>query len=237
MRPALLWELGTVEYQRALVLQHEVHQQRVASRIPDTLLLLEHPPVITLGRTADKSNLLVAEAELTRLGIAVKKVERGGDVTYHGPGQLVGYPIFHLREGLIGVRRFVEGVEMALVLALQDLGIPAEVQPKLVGVWVKGKKIASIGIAVREGVTLHGFALNVKKDLSGFRLIHPCGMKSVAMTAIEIEVGMADPPTVRAAVVSGFERAFGLVFQKNLPRSLTTRINSDSVFAIDSASA
>lgn len=237
MRPALLWELGRVEYQRALVLQHEVHQQRVANRIPDTLLLLEHPPVITFGRTADKSNLLVAEAELTRLGIAVKKVERGGDVTYHGPGQLVGYPIFHLREGLVGVRRFVEGVETALVLALQDLGIPAEVQPKLVGVWVKGKKIASIGIAVREGVTLHGFALNVKNDLSGFRLIHPCGMRSVAMTAIEIEVGMADPPTVRAAVVSGFERVFGLVFQKNLPRSLTTRINSDSVFAIDSASA
>ncbi len=236
MEPALLIQLGSVDYQSALNLQTELHQLRKQGAIGDTLLLLEHPPVITLGRRANKTNLRVSEPELDRRGIKVYQIERGGDITYHGPGQLIGYPIFHLRAGLLGVRRFVEGVEQALILALKKVGVDAGVKPKQIGVWVQGKKIASLGIAVKEHITLHGFALNVKGDLAGFQLINPCGLNPSVMTTVERCGGKTAMPLVRAAVIAGFEQVFGIEFQRNLPRSLTSLTKRLNAFCISSAS-
>lgn len=184
-RRALLVELGVVDYETGLKIQYELHRLRRSGEVEDTLILLEHPPVLTLGRRADKRNLLVSEQKLTREGIPIYKIERGGDITYHGPGQLVGYLIFRLGEGGVGVRWFVEKIEQALALTVRNFGVEATVKPKQIGVWVEGKKVASIGIAVREGITLHGFALNVKSDLSGFYLINPCGLNATQITALE----------------------------------------------------
>jgi lipoyl(octanoyl) transferase len=234
----LIIELGRVEYETGLKLQKEIWQKRVQGQIEDSLILLEHQPVITIGRRADKRNLLTSESELVRQGIRIYQVERGGDITYHGPGQLVGYPIFHLKAGLIGVKSFVENIEKALIQALRVFDIDASVQPKLIGVWAGGKKIASIGVAIKEGVSMHGFALNVKADLRGFNLINPCGLSADQMTSMEgvLPGQKITMPEVRSAVISGFEQVFGFVFQKNLPRSLTSLTNLVSSERISSAS-
>ncbi len=214
---AVLIELDRVDYSEALNMQRELLERRSAGMIDDTLTLLEHFPVITIGRRADKKNLLITEDELARRGIKLYCVERGGDITYHGPGQLVGYPIFQLHEGLIGVRAFVEKMQQALIVALAEFGIKAGVREKLIGVWVKDKKIASIGIAVKKGVTMHGFALNVGRDLSGFQLINPCGLNFAQMTALALLLKGSPTPAmaeVRRAVVNGFEKVFGIRFNK-----------------------
>jgi lipoate-protein ligase B len=215
-RAARLLEPGRVEYGRALDLQHRLVELRGRDEIPDTLVLLEHPPVVTLGRNVDRRNLLVADAELARRGATLFKVERGGDITFHGPGQLVGYPVFRLESGVIGVRRFVELVEAALVRALGGLGVSAGRRPGFVGAWAgegATRKIASIGVAVRRGVTFHGFALNVTTDLDWFRLMNPCGLERVEMTSVEREGGRTDRAAVRDAVVAGFEYEFGVRFR------------------------
>uniref|UniRef100_A0A7C4CAZ8 Octanoyltransferase n=1 Tax=candidate division WOR-3 bacterium TaxID=2052148 RepID=A0A7C4CAZ8_UNCW3 len=220
-RPGLVVELGVVEYGRALEFQQQVWRLRVDGAIADTLILLEHHPVITLGRSADPANVLISESELARRGIAVFRIERGGDVTFHGPGQLVGYPVFKLSQGLVGVRRFVERMQSALVRALAGFGVRAGARPGLTGVWVGERKIASIGIAVKERVTRHGFALNVTTDLGQFGLINPCGLAGVRMTSLVVEAGGVETARVRSAVEAGFAAEFGLEFQRNLPRSLT----------------
>ncbi len=227
-----LLSLGRVEYGRALELQRELWRLRAEDAIPDVLVLVEHEPVITLGRSAKVSNLLVSEAELARRGVALYRVERGGDVTFHGPGQLVGYPVFKLEQGLVGVRGFVERVETALCVALAELGVKAGLRPGHIGVWCDGRKIASIGVAVKCRVTFHGFALNVAVDLDWFRLINPCGMPEVEMTSVGREGGVTDDNSVRSAVVSGFEQALGVEFQAKLPRiltSLTDRLNTSAI--------
>lgn len=214
---AVLIELGRVDYLEALKIQREIHERRVADEIDDTLILLEHFPVITIGRGADKRNLLVSEDELARRGIKIYQVERGGDITYHGPGQLVGYPVFRLREGFVGVRRFVEKIEEVLIQALGEFGIEAGAKERMVGVWVGEKKIASIGIAVKNRVTMHGFALNVGSDLNGFQLINPCGLSSQEMTAMQLVLkdgGEVQMKEVRGAVRRGFEKVFGIVFNR-----------------------
>ena len=230
-------ELGRVDYGRALMLQRSVWELRLRDEIPDTLILLEHPPVITLGRSAKLDNLLVSEAELTKRGMALYRTERGGDITFHGPGQLVGYPVFSLRQGLVGVRRFVEGLERALILALGRLGVRAQIRPGYIGVWVGEKKIASIGIAVRQGVTLHGFALNVTTDLSWFQLVRPCGLVGVVMTSIEREAGEQMAHNVRREVRQAFAAVFGISFQSNLPRSLASLTKGLSAESIARASS
>lgn len=206
--PGLLLQPGRVAYETALELQHRLVELRRREKVPDTLVLLAHPPVITIGRNAGPENLLVSEAELERRGAKLFRVERGGDVTYHGPGQLVGYPVFRLRTGSVGVRRFVEAVEAALIRALAGLGVTAGLDPGGIGVWVGPRKIASLGVAVRHGVTFHGFALNVTTDLDWFRLMNPCGMARVEMTSIEREGGVTEAGTVRDAVVRAFEMEF-----------------------------
>jgi lipoate-protein ligase B len=231
-----LLSLGRVEYGRALELQHELWRLRVENGIPDTLLLLEHEPVITLGRSAKTTNLLVSEAELARRGVALHRIERGGDVTFHGPGQLVGYPVFKLEAGIAGVRRFVEQVEVSLVTALAELGVRAGPRPGHIGVWCEERKIASIGIAVKRRVTFHGFALNVTADLAFFQLMNPCGMPGVVMTSVSGEGGATDDARVRSAVVAGFKRVFGVELQEKLPRILTSLTESLKTSAIASTS-
>jgi len=228
--------LGRAEYGRALELQRELWRLRVEGRIPDTLVLLEHEPVITLGRSAKASNLLVSEAELARRGVALHRIERGGDVTFHGPGQLVGYPVFKLESGIAGVRWFVERVEAALVAALAGLGVKAGLRPGHIGVWCGERKIASIGIAVKRRVTFHGFALNVAVDLEFFRLMNPCGMPDVVMTSVSAEGGNSDDARVRSAVVAGFGRVFGVELQEKLPRILTSLAQDFRTSAIASTS-
>jgi len=231
-----LLSLGRVEYGRALELQRELWRLRAAEEIRDVLVLLEHEPVITLGRSAKASNLLASEAELARRGVVLYRIERGGDVTFHGPGQLVGYPVFKLEAGLAGVRRFVERIEAALVAALAELRVEASARPGHIGVWCEERKIASLGIAVKRRVTFHGFALNVSVDLDWFGLINPCGMPGVRMTSVVREGGIADDARVRAAVVAGFERVFGVQFQAKLPRILTSLTDCLRTSAIASTS-
>jgi lipoyl(octanoyl) transferase len=195
--------LGTVEYRAALALQEELVARRLADG-PDVLLLLEHPPVYTLGRGADLRHLGTASGD-----IPVVRVSRGGEVTYHGPGQLVGYPILDLRDHRLDVRWYVGMLEGVLVRVLDDVGIQAGTRPGLRGVWVGDRKIASIGVALRRWVTWHGFALNVGADLGGFASITPCGIADVRMTSIAREGGTDDVGFVMRAVVRRFGEAFG----------------------------
>ncbi|MGE5189552.1 MAG: lipoyl(octanoyl) transferase LipB [Gemmatimonadota bacterium] len=179
--------LGEVAYDRALAIQLDHVGRRARGEIPDTLLLVTHPHVYTFGRAGDPKNLLVSPELLAREGIAVTRVGRGGDVTYHGPGQLVGYPIILLAKP--DVHRYVRAVEAALIEALGAFGIGARRIAGMTGVWTGEKKIASIGIGVRQWVTYHGFALNVCTDLSYFRRIHLCGLVGREATSVSETLG------------------------------------------------
>jgi lipoate-protein ligase B len=209
MRALEVIHAGTVPYEYALGWQRRIAEDRIAGRLPhDVLLLLEHPPVVTLGRNAHAVNLLQPA------GIEVFEVERGGDVTFHGPGQLVGYPILDLRAYKQDLHWYLRTLEQALIDALGILAIPAERNPGLTGVWTLGRKIASIGIHVKQWVTWHGFALNVTTDLTHFERIVPCGIQGVQMTSVEQERGAGSREQLWeesvCAVVKGFERAFGV---------------------------
>ncbi len=202
-------EAGLVSYGEALEWQRELAEDRIAGRLShDVLLLLEHPPVVTLGRNSHAAHLL------RPAGVEVFEVERGGDVTFHGPGQLVGYPILDLRAYKQDLHWYLRTLEQALIDALGILAIPAERNPGLTGVWTRGRKIASIGIHVKQWVTWHGFALNVTTDLTHFDLIVPCGIQGVEMTSVEREKGQGTRDSLWGqsvgAVVKGFERAFDI---------------------------
>jgi lipoyl(octanoyl) transferase len=185
MRKCCLRELGRTDYGTALELQRQLIAERQQGLIPDQLLLLEHPHVITLGRNGKAGNVLASAEVLSRAGIAFYPTDRGGDVTYHGPGQLVGYPIVDLREWQRDVGAYVRGVEQAIIDTLADYGISAGRIPKLTGVWVDDCKIAAIGVHISRWVTSHGFALNVSTDLSYFQYIVPCGLtKPVTSMAV-----------------------------------------------------
>jgi lipoyl(octanoyl) transferase len=176
-----------VEYGESCALQEELATLRAASRIPDTLLLLEHPPTITLGKRADANDILVDRRRLEALGVAVHETDRGGEITYHGPGQLVGYPICDLNDRERDLHRFLRDLEGALIELLAELGLEGRRFPLHTGVWVGQRKIAAIGIKVRRWVTTHGFALNVDLDLSHFGLIVPCGIRDFGVTSLAAE--------------------------------------------------
>ncbi|HEY3489850.1 MAG TPA: lipoyl(octanoyl) transferase LipB [Candidatus Deferrimicrobiaceae bacterium] len=202
--------LGEVAYRPALEMQLEILGRRADDAVGDTLLLLTHPHVYTLGSTGDSSNLLVPEETLSREGIALERISRGGDITYHGPGQLVGYPIVRLQKPEL--HRYVRSLESALIEALSGFGIPAERVDGLTGVWVGPKKIASIGVGVRRWVTYHGFALNVTTDLAYFRKINLCGLRGREATSMAELLGKAPPMAeVRAAVADACCRTLGWV--------------------------
>jgi lipoyl(octanoyl) transferase len=176
MRNCVVRELGRVRYGEALALQQQLVQGRKQGLVPDHLLLLEHPHVITMGRNGHEKNVLASNEILERAGIDYFPVDRGGDVTYHGPGQLVGYPILDLREWKRDVRAYVHAIEQSLIDTLAEYGIEAGRIPDLIGVWTGGRKIAAIGVHISRWVTSHGFALNVDTDLSYFQYIVPCGL-------------------------------------------------------------
>ena len=199
--------LGQVPYREALALQERLRDARQADAIPDTLLLLEHPPVYTKGRRAEPSDLPMGEDWYRAQGIDVADSDRGGQVTYHGPGQLVGYPIMRVRE----VPAYVHALERVMITALADEGIEAEVRDGLTGVWAGDSKIGSIGVHVSRGVTTHGFAVNVDGDLQPFEWIVPCGMEGARMTSVLKETGRTGAmPCFRKRVAWRFAEAFGL---------------------------
>jgi lipoyl(octanoyl) transferase len=212
--PLIVLDLGRRAYGEVLELQRELVRRRIAGTVADDLLILvEHEPVVTLGRGTRGTSLPLAPAELERRGLAVFEVERGGDVTYHGPGQLVGYPVLDLRRHRQDVHWYLRALEGMLIDALGTLGVAAERNPGLTGVWTRGRKIASIGIHVKQWVTLHGFALNVTTDLAAFDLIVPCGIPGVRMTSVALERGGADDPSAlsertRGAVIAALSRCF-----------------------------
>jgi len=209
----VVWDLGRQPYGKILELQRQLCRRRVAGELADDLLLLvEHDPVITLGRGTRAESVPIPPAQLERQGTPVFEVERGGDVTYHGPGQLVGYPILDLQRHRPDLHWYLRQLEAALIDGLARTGIPAERNPGLTGVWTGGRKIASIGIHVKQWVTFHGFALNVTTDLSGFDPIVPCGIQGVVMTSVARELGRHDDAAVwaetRRAVLDGLGSAF-----------------------------
>jgi lipoate-protein ligase B len=169
--------------------QRELAAARARGEIGDLLLLLEHPHVFTNGRRGDRAHLLADEAELARLGAVYLEVDRGGDITYHGPGQLVGYGIIHLEERRLGVREYVRGLERALIQTAAAFGVLASAVPGYTGVWVGNEKIVSIGVRVARGVAYHGFALNVDPDLSYFSRIIPCGIPDRGVTSLARLIG------------------------------------------------
>jgi lipoyl(octanoyl) transferase len=218
----LVLDLGLRSYSEVLAFQRALAAARIARRVDrDVLLLVEHPPVITLGRSTKKENLLASAGLLAARGVELFEVERGGDVTFHGPGQLVGYPIVDLTEHKEDLHWYLRQVEEVMIRGVAPFGIVAGRNPGKTGVWTRGRKLASIGVHARQWVTWHGFALNVTTDLSYFDLMVPCGIADVTMTSVERELldqagGACLAPSaalgeeVREAIV----RAFGYVFDR-----------------------
>ena len=206
-----VWRLGMVEYGVAYQLQKKLHQQRVEGEIGDTLLLLEHPPTITVGKAGSTDNILVPHEALHQKGIALYFVDRGGDVTYHGPGQLVGYPILDLSSRGGDLKRYVHNLEEVLIWTLEDFSIKAARDPQHVGVWIGQKKIASIGLSVRDWVTMHGFSLNVCTRMEDFSLIHACGLRDRRSGSMQELLGF--PPSMDQ-VSEKLQRRFSDLFDK-----------------------
>ena len=207
----LVCRVGRMSYKSAWSWQQDLRRERLDGEGADLLLLMEHPPTYTLGRSSRPQHLLADAATLEREGIALYHIERGGSATYHGPGQLVGYPIVNLRNRDRDVHRFIRNLEQVLIGALAAFGVEAGARAGLTGVWVEEeKKIASIGIHVRQWITMHGFALNVAPDLRHFSWIQPCGFDSEVMTSMA--EWMAEAPALDAVAVE-VTRQFEEIFE------------------------
>jgi lipoyl(octanoyl) transferase len=187
--PITVHHLGLVEYEDGLNLQRRFQDARKANAVGDTLMLLQHPPVLTLGRGAKDHNVLASPARLSALGVTVHETDRGGDVTYHGPGQIVGYPLLHLPPGQQDVRKYVRRIEEVMIRTCAHFGIEAHREEKWPGVWTKGNKIAALGVHLSRWYTRHGFALNVAPNLDHFQLIVPCGIREAGVTSMARELG------------------------------------------------
>jgi lipoate-protein ligase B len=204
-----LWvaSLGRVLYREAVELQARIRAARQAGEIPDALLLLEHPPVYTKGKRTEQADLPMGDEWYRLQGIEVEDTDRGGRVTYHGPGQLVGYPIMQIND----VIEYLRTMEGAIIQALADEGVHAEIREGLTGVWAGDRKIGSIGVHVSRGVTTHGFAVNVDCDLQPFEWIVPCGIEGVRMTSLYKETGKTDYMSCfRRRMAWRFAEAYGL---------------------------
>jgi len=218
MPELLVCDLGMMAYEEALGLQRAMARARISGDLgEDLLLLVEHPPVVTLGRSFKERHLLASPALLANRGVELFEVERGGDVTFHGPGQLVGYPIVDLKRHKRDLHWYLRQVEEALIRAIAPFGLLGDRRAGLTGVWTDGRKLASIGVHARDWVTWHGFALNVTTDLRYFDLIVPCGIDAVEMSSVGRELERrgepaADPHALLAAVKANVAAAFGDVF-------------------------
>jgi len=212
MRPLRVVERGVVPYDEGVALQQGLVDARKAGAIPDTLVLLEHPPVITLGVKVrnSRAHVLATDDELSAAGVLLFQSGRGGDVTYHGPGQLVGYPILDLKPDRADAHRYVRDLEDVLIRVCATYGIEAGRQAGLTGVWVGDEKVAAIGVRLSRWVTSHGFALNVDPDLSHFSLIVPCGIQDRGVTSLARLLGRPVPlAEVRTRVIEAFLEVFG----------------------------
>jgi len=184
-----LFDLGLIEFEQAWRFQKAVFAQVKEGSLASALILCQHYPVITLGRLSDKRNILASQDELKAKGVGIFQIERGGDVTYHGPGQLIAYPVFNLQLFKKDIHLFLRRLEEVAIDLLSDFGVTGLREPGLTGVWVHKSKIASIGIAIKNWINFHGLSINIKKDdLSGFRMVKPCGM-DIEMTSLEVETG------------------------------------------------
>ena len=183
-RSGYIIDLGLIDYERAWDLQHQLWSRRVEEELPDVLLFLEHPHVITLGRRGNRSHLIASPEVLEAMKIPLFHVERGGDVTYHGPGQIVVYPVFNLKDYGYRLVRYVSQLEEVILSVLKDFGIVGRRDPLNRGVWVDGEKIASVGVAIKRWVSFHGLSLNYETDLKYFELINPCGLEGKKMTSM-----------------------------------------------------
>jgi lipoyl(octanoyl) transferase len=201
-------DLGNCNYDKAWDIQKDLHAKRVHKEIPDTLILVEHPHVYTLGKNANAQHLIASKDYLKSKGIEIYNVDRGGDITYHGPGQLVGYPIFNLKDHRESVSWYVHTIEDILVKMLADYGIIARRIEKLTGIWVGDQKIAALGMRVSKWVTMHGFALNVSTNLSLYDGIIPCGIASKGITRIADLVPDVQWKDVKVSIIDKFKLLF-----------------------------
>ncbi len=208
MRRCEVRDLGRVGYGEAFALQRGLVERRKRGEIPDQLLILEHPHVVTMGRNGSLANVLVSPEAMARAGIEFHPTDRGGDVTYHGPGQVIGYPIFDLREWKRDVVAYVRALEQAIIDALGEFGIPARREQGATGVWTDRGKVAAIGVHISRWVTSHGLALNLTTDLSYFRYIVPCGLTKPVTSMRELGC-LASRGEVVGALARGFGREFG----------------------------
>jgi lipoyl(octanoyl) transferase len=212
-RTLAVYQLGRIGYLQALALQERLLEARAAQQIPDTLLLLEHEPVITLGRGAKPEHVLASRERLLEQGVELYETGRGGDVTYHGPGQLVGYPIIDLNPDRRDVRKYVAGLEEVMIRIAAEYGLAARRIAGLNGTWIEERKLGAVGVRIRRWVTMHGFAINVTTSLNAFELIVPCGIADKQVTSLERELG--DAPSMQA-VTALAARVFGDVFGATL---------------------
>ena len=205
-------DLKTLPYMIALNLQHRMVEARHKGTLEkDTVLLLEHPPVYTLGHNSGLENLKVSKEVLKQKGIQVVKTKRGGNITYHGPGQIIAYPIIDLKTDKIGVLEYVSGLEEVMIRAAWDCGVKAQRNSLNRGVWVGNKKVGSVGIAIRHGITFHGLALNVDLSLKYFSWINPCGLNDISMTSLKQEgMGNVDAKEVKDGMAHHMETVFGI---------------------------
>jgi len=213
MRPLEVRRLGLVAYSEGLELQRALVEDRRANRIPDTLLLLQHPHVVTIGVKKDgRGHILATPEQLSARGVEVHETGRGGDVTYHGPGQIVGYPILDLKPDRQDVHRYVRDLEETLIRVAAEFGVTATRVKGLTGVWVGGEKLAAIGVRIGRWITSHGFALNVRTNLDEFALIVPCGIADRGVTSLE-QLGVA---ARQSEVEDAIVRHFSAVFERQL---------------------
>lgn len=213
VKAALLLDLGKMGYNECLSWQHRIHSARREKKIEDCLVLVEHPEVFTLGRRGGRENILVSQAMLAERNIDCVQVERGGDITYHGPGQLVGYPIFAVAEAARGVSEFVQMLESVMLAVLAECGLQGQRRDLNRGAWIGDEKVGFIGIAVRRGVSFHGFSLNITTDLSAFAMINPCGLTDTRVTSVHEKSGQPIGMDVAREMV---RRQFETVFEREL---------------------
>ena len=221
MPNCLVVDLGSVDYPDALALQRDLHHRVATGDLPALLLLLQHPHVYTLGRRGSETDILVSAEVLRDLDADVHHTDRGGEVTYHGPGQLVGYPILDLRAAGLGPLAYVRALERVIISTLAELDIHATAEDRPTGVWVGDAKIAAIGVRVSRGVTMHGFSLNVNPDLSYFNHIVPCGMPNASVTSIAEQGFGLDVSDVSNILIAHFARVLDLSIQRTTLEAIT----------------